>query len=178
MNKEKYIRISEFNLKNINSWIKLADNKASFILTISLALFSISFSSIPSGRQIISTMIMNGSKIQLIAGIVLVLMFIAYFAFAILGIKKLISIITPRTISTTKRKSIIYFGSIVEMELEKYKKEISNLTEDQIIDELSDQVYNNAMVASKKYKDVEAAIGLLKIAGLLGITFIVILLFL
>jgi len=178
MKKEKNIRIAEFNLKNVNTWIEFADKKASFILTIALALFSISFSIIPNGWHVISDLLIYENKAQLIAGIVLIIAFGLYFTMAILGIGKLIGIIIPRTTPTTKRKSILHFESIAEMELEKFKQKISNLSEEQIIDELSDQAYNNAVVALTKYNNVAAAVKFLKIAGSIGIVFVIVILIL
>ena len=64
------------------------------------------------------------------------------------------------------------------MELEVFKKEIRELSEEKITDELSDQAYNNAAVASEKYKDIAGAIRFLQYSGLLAILFIVIILIL
>jgi len=173
MSKENNIQLAKFNLENINRWIEFADKKAGFFLTITLALFSISFTIIPTAWRIISGLILHNKSIDSISAIILVLIFLIYFILAILGINKLIKVIKPRMVSKSCRKSILYYETIKDMEIEVFKKEIQELSEEKIIDELSDQTYNNAVVASEKYKNIAEAIRFLQWSGLLAILFII-----
>jgi hypothetical protein len=167
------IELAKFNLENINRWIEFADKKASFFLTIALALFSISFTIIPIAWRIISGLISHNKNADSISVVILVLIFLIYFVLAVLGISKLIKVIKPRVVSKSCRKSILYYETIKDIEIEVFKKEVQELSEEKIIDELSDQAYNNAVVASEKYKNIAEAIRFLQWSGLLAILFIV-----
>lgn len=174
MSKENNIKLAEFNLKNISSWIEIADKKAGYFLTIALALFSVSFTILPKVSANIRSYFSEGSTLLLLLGIVLVLIFLAYFILAILGIRRLVRVITPRLIPKTCRKSVLFYETIKDMELENFKRNIQEMSDERIVDELSDQAYNNATVASEKYRDIRKAITLLKWGSLFAILFLVI----
>ncbi len=91
-----------------------------------------------------------------------------------MGIIKLIRVITPKLIPKSSRKSVLFFETIKDMEIQNFKQAIAEMGEEKIIDELNDQSYNNAVVASTKYLDIINAIGYLKLSGLFGIVFILI----
>jgi len=178
MSKENIIKLSEFNLKSINNWIELADKKAGFFLTISLALFSASFTIVPKAKIVICKYFLDSNRLLVGFAVVLLILFFTYLMFVISGIYKLIQVISPRLTPKSGRKSILFYETIKDMELSSFKKEIQNISDEVIVDELSDQAYNNSVVASKKYAEIQKAIKALKRGGLLAILFILIILLL
>lgn len=173
MNKEKNIKLAEFNLKTINGWIEFADKKAAFLLTLGLAFFSISLTSFSKFLEIEKKLLIDNNPLVFLA-MFLIAISLFYVLLALIGFYKLINVIKPRLIPKTYRKSSIFYETIKDMELEKFKNEIKKMSDAKIVDELSDQAYNNANVASEKYKNIRHATIFLTIAGVLELIFILI----
>ena len=58
--------------------------------------------------------------------------------------------IIARTKNLNNVSSIFFFGSIGEMELQRYKEKIKNMTEQQNIEELLEQIHTNSKICSRK----------------------------
>ncbi len=174
MSKEQNIELAIFSFKNISSWIEFADKKAGFFLTISLALFSASFALVPKASSNIQRYFSKGTIGWVVLAILLIMLFAVYSILAILGIRKLIKVVVPRLKPTTRRKSVLFYQTINDMELGDFKKEMQEMSAETIVDELADQIYNNAVVASEKYGNIGTSIILLKWSALFVILFLII----
>jgi small-conductance mechanosensitive channel len=162
------VDISKYNLDLVIRWIHFADSKAQFLLAITLALFGASFAAVPSGARLAVAWVKAGGALSLAAG-ALILLYASFFVFAVLTILKLVHVVRPRLVPKTCRKSPLFYQTASLMELAEFKRAMANMNDAQALDELADQTYNNASVATEKYRDVQAATKLLLVAGTLGI---------
>ena len=98
----------------------------------------------------------------------IVIVFLAYIFLGIRAIWLLVSVVKPRIIPTTKRESILFFGSIAKMELEYFKEKMRSLDHDTLLNELSDQTYVSSEIAAIKYQYLHQAFNSLSYAFLAG----------
>lgn len=61
--------------------------------------------------------------------------------------------------------SLLFFGAIPSLGIEKYKSSFRNLTSNDLEDELLSQIYINSEIASKKFSHVKSSIKNLAVAG-------------
>lgn len=174
MDKDSQLRFSETNFNTTKQWVELADKKATFILTIALAIFTASLAIAPRLDQIISSHITSGYIKYIIFGAFLILLSVFYIFVTILALNYLVSVISPRAAPHSKRKSVLFFQTIATMEIQEFKDKILKFNKNDIVDELLDQTYNNSVVASQKFEKVRKAIICLKWAGLSGLILILI----
>lgn len=172
--KDYQLKFSETNFNATKQWVEFADKKASFILTITLAIFSASLIVAPLLVKDILNLI-KGPKASLIilGAFLLILSFFYIFAF-LKGVHHLFSVVAPRLSPHSKRKSVLFFQTIASMEIQEFKDKISKFSDKDIIDELLDQTYNNSVVAEKKFEKIRKAIFWIKLAGLSGLLLILI----
>lgn len=165
------ISVGERNLERAHNWTKAADQKAGFTLTVSLALLGISLSAIEPALNVIVKSVTLGRGAWILI-FLLVLSFCVYFISALLGILILLKVVRPQTASTTKRISPLHFATISTMELEKFKTIMQEMSFEQLVDELSDQTYIVAQIATRKFALLDKAFSRLLIAVVSGLIFI------
>lgn len=166
------IDTNKYNLDLVVRWIQFADSKASFLLTISLALFGISFALIPEAARIVCLLYAKGQDWCLLS-LLIALLFLLYFIFGLLGIARVIQAVRPRLTSETGRMSLFFFWTIPSMEKEKFINKMLNIEPQQTANELADQTYECAKVAAKKYQDISIALTRLCGAFILGLFFVI-----
>jgi hypothetical protein len=169
MTKSEIMALAQFNLKTMIDWISFADRKASYLLTMSLALFSVFFAVLPSASEDIHKYLFANNIALWLLAIFLILLFQLYFIFAIIGIYKLVKVITPRSAPSSVKKSFLFFETIKGMDMQVFKETLAQMDEEMIIDELNDSTYINAVIASEKYSDIGKAIRYLRLAAVAGI---------
>lgn len=138
-------------LEIINSWISNIDTKVSFSLALIGVLSTLIFNSeLPSAFKRISEVSKLGElNVGDVIGAILV---------AILYILSFISIIsfmlsiTARVKSENNNPSIFFFGSISSMSLSQYKQKINEMSVNNIVEDLQEQIYTNSKICIKKVK--------------------------
>lgn len=135
----------------INTWIGNMDTKVSLALALAGVLVGVIFE---KGMPNAFERIIEVSKLaelsggEIIAAILVVLLFLSGFI-SILCF--MLSIIT-RVKNFNNAPSIFFFGSIGNMTLENYKRELRNMGEEEIIDDLEEQIHTNSRICNLKAK--------------------------
>ncbi len=139
------------SLEIINTWISNIDTKVSFALALAGVLIGIIFSSgLPKALQRICEVSklteLNGGEI--IASILVILLYIVSF----LSIISFLLAIIARVKNLNNTSSIFFFGSIGMMNLQNYTDKVSQMTENQIIRDLEEQIHTVSKICSQKAK--------------------------
>ncbi|MDD9898954.1 MAG: DUF5706 domain-containing protein [Candidatus Melainabacteria bacterium] len=136
---------TKLSFENLNRHIRLADNKAKFILSLDLA--------------VISGLIALAFKAQALnlhsaSGIFLVLAFVfIFFSFV-----STVFIIRPVISYKCKTSELLYWQNIEKIKRSDLTEMYKNLDEDQMMDELVEQIHFYSFFASEKYRRIKTAI--------------------
>tara|TARA_R100001460_G_scaffold52229_1_gene91037 strand:- start:2783 stop:3328 length:546 start_codon:yes stop_codon:yes gene_type:complete len=95
-------------------------------------------------------------------------------ATALFSSAKLLQALSPNTKSLNEKKSLIYFGDVSKHKngIEGYKASIENITPEEILQDLAEQAFILAEVATEKFEILKTAVNTLKFGTipLLGIS--------
>lgn len=151
-------------LNIINSWIGNIDTKVSFALAfVGVLIGSIFKEGLPKAFEKIGCVsnVCKAEAIDIFAALLVILL----YAVSFLAIIYFILAITARV--HTQFQSIYFFGSISRMQLNEYKNKATNITEQELIEDLEEQIHTNSRICSLKasyynkgLKGVFIAIGL------------------
>lgn len=135
----------------INSWIGNMDTKVSFALALAGVLIGVIFEKgVPSAFHRIAEV----SKLAELSGgefMAAVLVALLYLVSFISILCFMLSIIA-RVKNLSNAPSVFFFGSIGNMNLENYKNAIRDMSEEEIIDDLGEQIHTNSRICSLKAK--------------------------
>lgn len=150
INKEELYK----RLDNINQWINNCDTKASVILGAIGILVTIAFTNSDIVRYMIKILFNCFNKV--IFSDILYFLFLTFFSImTVYGIFLLLKVLIPTLkMKGNNHKSYLYFGSIAKYDgyLE-YKKDLLDASENDIIDDLLNQIYQNSLIATNKYQN-------------------------
>lgn len=136
------ITFSQLVRDHQNAYIRVADNKASILLSGLVAYLGLSLSVIGTNLRA------EGMFFHIVAAISVMS--------AIVGIYYAASAVYPNTPSTPQ--GLIMWESIIEKSEERYRKTIKSKNSDELLDELIDENYQLAKVNSTKYQQVRHAL--------------------
>lgn len=136
------IKVLENNFARQLGWIVTADSKATFIFMLNVAMLGLLATVSPK----------NACSWTLASGIFA--SFSAAFGFASLLFLSIASF--PRT--QGPRGSLVFFGGIVQRDIDQFKAEIASTTLDEYADDLSGQCYRNAVIANRKFVWIQRAL--------------------
>lgn len=139
------------SLEIVNMWISNMDTKVSFALALAGVLISYIFA---SGFPKALKRICGVSKLSELSGgeiIASILVILLYFV-SFLSIISFMLAIVARVKNLNNAPSIFFFGSIGLMDLQNYTDKVSQMTEDQIIRDLEEQIHTNSKICSQKAK--------------------------
>lgn len=171
------MKLADIHLRSVDQSMRSVEQKAATLLTISLALFSFSLTVLPKAIFEIETLFKAGG-IMILLAFLIVALFFTYSILSIMGIRKLIRVISPKLIPTLnenskKKKSLIYFDDFKSMQLSSFRDEWHKIEENDVLNEIIDRVYFTGLLLSDKYKKIKEAVNLLEFAGLFAIFFII-----
>jgi len=161
INQAELIRIAENNLNRTIEWINRTDTRFSIILGILTAVMGVIVALASNVK------FDNWIPIAATFTIVSLICFLISFIYIIAGSYQ-------RTKSP--KKSLIYFGSISELEPDKYIESFGKQSYSQYLDDLLHQGYINSIIVSKKYKYIKRSLGFLLggiLYGIVALAFIV-----
>lgn len=154
-NKDKNVSYSKDDayksLEMINTWINNIDTKVSFALALTGVFIGIIFEKgVPKAFQIINEVTklseLNGADI--IAIILVCLLYIMSF----LSIISFMLAIIARVRNLNNARSIFFFGTIETYELQDYKDKLRQITEQEILEDLEEQIHTNSRICNRKIK--------------------------
>ncbi|MDA0772389.1 MAG: DUF5706 domain-containing protein [Cyanobacteria bacterium] len=136
---------TKLSFENLNRHIRLADNKAKFILSLDLAVIS---------GLITLVFQIKSFEFSSLPGILMSVAFIfIFFSFV-----NTVFIISPIVVYKCATSEMLYWRNIEKQDKDKLAQLYKNLQEDQMMDELVEQIYFYSFYASEKYRKVKAAI--------------------
>lgn len=168
MNKKEIKENAYKNLEIINDWINNSDNKTSVALGLIGILLTILFTTSNSIKRIAKIVSSLFSKLDF-SDILFLIIFTMFIYFFVYGIWSLIKVLIPTLkMKVCNIKSYLFFGSIAQYSsYEQYKNEVLSASDDDVIDDLLNQVYQNSIICNNKYKNFTIGIKYF-IIGFLG----------
>lgn len=138
MNIERKILLLQDSLSRLLGWISAAESRISMIFAIDTAMLGLLSVLVPTSSGW-SCWVMTISIITAMC-LLISLLFLVFSSF-------------PRT--KGPKRSLIYFGGISERDLDSFKQEIVQLSDDQYLTDLIAQCHKNAQIAQKKYRWIQ-----------------------
>lgn len=139
------------SLEMINTWISNIDTKVSFALALAGVLIGIIFGKgLPKALQRICEVskLAELSGGEIIASILVCLLYVVSF----FSIVSFMLAIIARVKNLNNAPSIFFFGSIGKMSLQNYMDKVCQMSEEQIIRDLEEQIHTNSRICSQKAK--------------------------
>ena len=166
------ISVCEFNLRLTLQFVRMADQKARFLLRIALALFAATFVGLPPSVNVLANYLNTGGT-SLVAFIAVIALYGVCVMCLVVAMMKIISVIRPRIVdsSASGPPSMFFFQSVAQMSLEEFRGMVNGLSEEQATDELTTQIYYNALIARQKYSRLDDAINWMLGGGIFGVVF-------
>lgn len=139
------------SLEMINTWISNIDTKVSFALALAGVLIGIIFGKgLPKALQRICEVskLAELSGGEIIASILVCLLYVVSF----FSIVSFMLAIIARVKNLNNAPSIFFFGSVGKMSLQNYMDKVCQMSEEQIIRDLEEQIHTNSRICSQKAK--------------------------
>ena len=147
-NRNNEFEYLKYTFDNINTWINNVDNKISILLAFFAAIIGYVFSI----KEKISMNHINLFIIGILIGVLVCGCLLCFLA------------LKGRIKSKINYNSMIFFGSISEMDRKDYYDRLSRINEKQSINDIKNQIYINSCICSKKFKLYNLALDCLIIA--------------
>lgn len=141
-NKQRLESILETNLSRLLGWIQAADSRVGLILPLTTGMLGVIAAVVPKDMCAWTFVPIFSAGIASFL-LVLSLVFIALASF-------------PRT--KGPEESMIFFGGIASVKLEKYDEKMKALSSEEYISDLIAQCHRNAQIAERKYHWVKRSI--------------------
>lgn len=160
------VELAKYNLTLVIEWIKFADSKATFLLTIALAVVGLSLTEIPPATRVVTSLVESD---HWWLGLGLIVLHFGFYAFSVYTIFALVKVVRPSLAPKPERHSWFFFQSLALLSPEDFKSFSAALDTPNKLSQLTDQIYNNAVVARQKYAQISHALTLLLWSVLLGL---------
>jgi hypothetical protein len=164
------IELAKYNLTLVLEWIKLADSKVKFLLSITLAVAGVSLTEVSPATKVVANYFETA---QWGVATFLIVVHIAFYLMIFYTLCTLISVVRPRLVPKSERHSWFFFQSMALLSPEDFRSLCETLDTPKKLAHLTEQIYNNAVVARKKYERINHAISSLVAMLLIGIIAIV-----
>lgn len=154
------------NLETINSWINNVDTKISFALT---------FASVILGYILLNGMPKAFNKFFIITkleelnggDILSVLLIIVLYVCNLLSIIFFLFGLRSKTNNASSSNSNIFFGTISKRSYIEFKRDISNMKEKELKNQIKEQIFINSGICNKKFQNYTKGINLLIVSFVL-----------
>lgn len=151
----------EANYKNLDralGFVSVADNKAKFILSIELVILGFLMTQAKSVFDIIITFWLSKYILKILGATGLLIIFVLYIFLAIVSIIYLMRVISPKRKPFTGKKSLFFYQAIAEMDSADFKNRMKDITDEEILGELSDQTFNISKAVVEKFDEIQSSI--------------------
>jgi hypothetical protein len=149
--------------------IVFADQKANFIISLSLGLLTGNLAIIAYNIQSIDKLI---NSFQFFDGVVITSYLALITAIIVLQwliFNRAVSVVSPNTKRASKKTSIFFFGEVASLNHEDFMKKFNNKNEGEVLEDLVYQVYDKACIAKYKFDTISKSTLSLKILLVLTI---------
>lgn len=149
--------------------IQFSDQKASFIISLSLGLLAgnlaiISYNITNLKSLLISFQFKDGVILSLYLVLILAIIILQWLVF-----NNAISVVTPSITNQSKKTSIFFFGEVASLNHEDFQKKLLDKKESEVLDDLIYQIYDKACIAKIKFQLVTKSTTILKLLLILTI---------
>ena len=178
MNRDQEIdRLSllESVLKDNFDLIRHADYKAQALLRINLAIFAAAFIGVPPTIMALNDFVDEGGWKLTLFFAVLVLYAVCAVCLLV-SILKIVAVIRPRHGAGPEKESDLIFRSVARTGFEHLREVIKEISCEHAIEERTRQVFHSAVIAQRKFDEINRAISWMLGGGLVGVVFALILL--
>jgi hypothetical protein len=164
------IDVNKDNLDHVISFVDVMDGKAKFILTLVLVLTGYLVTQLGPylDAQAKSGPIHPWAPVFFV---ILDLAAVGCLFFFVWTAITVVCAINPRLKQETKRPSPLFFDTIAGMSHEEFKKTMTDIVPNKVVDTLIDQTYDNAVIVKEKTKYVRRSINLFWWGMILFFTF-------
>lgn len=155
MDKDISLKLMLLNLERIDKYINLANIKASLVLPANAVLLGF----LLSGQETYFK-ILNGTSIYWFTAVSLIATLISIAISILLSILVVIAFLKSGS-KPGDYFSLLYFGSICDLELDAYLKKVCNITKESFYDDLGRQIHLLSKELIKKFRLVNWSLGFL-----------------
>lgn len=154
---EERLKIEEENLRRVIKWVLAGDAKIGIILAFQAGFIAFLATKGAEIKGILSVNQINNTSAPLVLALLIFLL--ASFS----SIKEAFHGLFPDI--KIRGVSLLFFGSIPILGLEKFKQNCQNLSYEEYEEDLLSQIYINSSIASAKFNHVKNSIKSLLVAG-------------
>lgn len=147
-----FYEFTKLSFENLNRQIRLAENKAKFLLSLDLAVIS-GISALAYNNSDILQVNSGTSKESLIF-----FLFILSIIFLSISCFFTVLIIIPKLTPSNNPSKLLYWGQVAKQKIEDIQDSYWNTTEDEKMNELINQIYFYSKTATQKYTHVKTSI--------------------
>lgn len=161
------LEVAKANLDLVINWVSHADSKATFYLTVAVAMLGASLTEIPALVRVCNQCL---SVNCLWLPSTLIVLHTAFYGTSLFSAYKSIEVVKPRLAPDSKTHSWYFFQSIAKFEdVGKWRDYTNGLNGSERLQNLVDQIWNVSRVAVSKYKAAGIADSALRAAFCFGI---------
>lgn len=165
------LEVAKANLDLVIGWISHADAKATFYLTVALAMLGASLTEIPTLVRVCEHFFLN--SIWWLP-LLLIVVHVVFYGASLFSAFKAIEVVRPRLAPDSKTHSWFFFQSIADFaDLAKWHDFTNGLKGSDRLKHLIDQIWNLSRVAVSKYRMAGIADRSLRVAIVCGIVSVV-----
>lgn len=155
---EERIKIEEENLRRVIKWVLAGDAKIGTILAFQAGLIAFLVTKGTEIKNILSVNQINNTSAPLVLALLIFLLASFY------SIKEAFHGLFPDI--KIRETSLLFFGSIPILGLDKFKKNCQNLSFEEYEEDLLSQIYINSSIVSAKFNHVKNSLKALIVTGI------------
>jgi hypothetical protein len=160
------LEVAKANLDLVINWVSHADSKATFYLTVAVAMLGASLTEIPSLVRVCQHF---ASTSCWWVPAILIATHLAFYGSSLVSAYKSIEVVKPRLAPDSKTHSWYFFQSVAAFaDVEKWRDFTHGLKGAERLQHLVDQIWNVSRVAVAKYKAAGTADFALRVAFCFG----------
>lgn len=139
------------SLEMINTWISNIDTKVSFALAlVGVIIGFVMEMGMPVSVQKVCGL-SDGAKLTCV-DIISVIIAMSLYIVSFLSIISFLLAVMARVENLNRKQSIFFFGSIGQMSFQNYRDIVKQMTEQEIIEDLEEQIHTNSKICIQKVK--------------------------
>jgi hypothetical protein len=153
----KQIGISEANLNRAISWSSVADQKAGFVLTLTIVMLGFLTSQLNDFFTAVFALWEKSASAPVLFTILIAVLLLALIGM-IGAIVNLVSVIRPRVTPSSAKNSILFFQTICAMPIDEFTDRVKQMDEESYVHALCDQTHNVSKVVAEKFRKLAFSI--------------------
>ena len=161
------LETSQFNMQLVVSFINFADTKAATLLAMCLAMFGVSLADLPAATRVLEYCSSQDGVWPWIHWWLIVVAHAGFYLVLAYAMWKFINVIKPNLYKQSEKNSWFYFQSMSKLTSDDFHDYTGQLTAESTSKQLNDQIYNNSVVANKKFELIRSGVHWLIVAILL-----------